>query len=160
MAGSTRFRPRQALVALGVAAVLGCAAPRPPAAPAPAGRDSLRGGAGAVTPPDVDRYRSVPVRQVEELIAGRFPGVQVMRTPGGGFSIRIRGPSTIMGSNEPLYVVDGTPFEPTPGMGLTWLVPGDIATIDILKDAISIAQYGVRGANGVVVITTRRGRHR
>lgn len=104
-----------------------------------------------------DRLRGYPVYQVEQLLAGRVAGVQVIRGPGGGFSLLIRGTSSIYGGTEPLYVVDGMPVQTVPGRGLDWLNPNDIATIEILKDAISLSQYGVRGANGVVVITTRRG---
>lgn len=103
------------------------------------------------------RIRDYPVYQVEQLLAGRVPGLQVIRGPGGGFSLRIRGISSIYGSNEPLYVVDGMPVRTSPGRGLDWLNPHDIAAIEILKDASSLSWYGVRGANGVVLITTRRG---
>lgn len=97
--------------------------------------------------------------QVEELIAGRIPGVQVLRGVNGGFSLRIRGgTSSIHGNNEPLYVVDGMPVQNTAGRGLDWLNPNDIAWIEVLKDASTLSQYGVRGANGVVLITTKRGR--
>ena len=101
--------------------------------------------------------RDYPVYQVEQLLAGRVPGVQVIRGAGGGFSLRIRGINTLYGGTEPLYVVDGMPVQTIPGRGLDWLNPSDIETIEILKDASSLSQYGVRGANGVVVITTRRG---
>ncbi|MGH2829576.1 MAG: TonB-dependent receptor plug domain-containing protein [Actinomycetota bacterium] len=89
---------------------------------------------------------------------GRFPGVRVVRTPGGGFSIRIRGVSTLLGDTEPLYVVDGIPVNVEPGRGLDWLNPADIARIDVLKDAAETSMYGVRGANGVILITTKRSR--
>ncbi len=103
-----------------------------------------------------EEMRGYPVRQVEELLAGRVAGVQVIRGAGGGFSLLIRGQGTILGGTEPLYVVDGMPVQTVPGRGLDWLNPHDIATIEVLKDAASLSQYGVRGANGVVVITTRR----
>jgi TonB-dependent starch-binding outer membrane protein SusC len=98
-----------------------------------------------------------PVTQLEELFAGRFPGVHVFNMPGQGIAVRIRGATSVMGSNEPLYVVDGFPIEVGPG-GLLAINPGDIAKIEVLKDAGSTAEYGVRGANGVVVITTKRNR--
>jgi TonB-dependent SusC/RagA subfamily outer membrane receptor len=94
------------------------------------------------------------VTRTEELFAGRFPGVQVYQT-GGGLSVRIRGQSSVLGSNEPLYVVDGIPLEPSPN-GLIALNPADIAKIQVLKDISSTAAYGVRGANGVILITTKR----
>lgn len=93
--------------------------------------------------------------RVEELFVGRFPGVQVYQVA-GGFQVRIRGATSLRGSNEPLYIVDGFPY--TPGTdGLIALNPSDIAKIEVLKDAGQIAEYGVRGANGVVRITTKRG---
>ena len=101
--------------------------------------------------------RGVRARQVEELIVGRFAGVQVLPTPSGGFTIRIRGLGTFTGNPEPLYVVDGQPVRVTQGQGIDWLNPGDIARIDVLKDAASTALYGMRGGNGVILITTKRG---
>jgi TonB-dependent SusC/RagA subfamily outer membrane receptor len=92
---------------------------------------------------------------VEELLAGRFAGVRVIPTPNGGFSIRIRGANSITGSNEPLYVVDGLAVEVAPGEGLNWLDPADIERIDVLKDAAETSIYGVRGANGVILIKTK-----
>src|SRR5690606_22455657 len=82
-------------------------------------------------------------------------GVQVI-TPSGkpsaGFSVRVRGTSSIAGSSEPLYVVDGIPSSDT-----RTLNPADIESITVLKDASSAAIYGTQGANGVVLITTKRG---
>ena len=82
----------------------------------------------------------------------------LLQTQTGGFTIRIRGVSTFVGNTEPLYVVDGVPVQVAPGRGIDWLNTGDIARIDVLKDAASTSAYGMRGANGVVLITTKRGR--
>lgn len=98
-----------------------------------------------------------PAVQAEELMIGRFPGVRVIRTPGGGIAVRAWGPGTFTGEKDPLYVVDGMPVRVSPGQGLDWLNPGDIGTIEVLKDISETAFYGVQGGNGVVVITTRRG---
>lgn len=95
------------------------------------------------------------VKRVEELLAGRVPGVRVIPTRNGGFTIRVRGPNTLGGNEEPLFVIDGMPITLAPGEGLTWLNPADIERIDVLKDAVDTSLYGVRGANGVVVIRTR-----
>lgn len=103
---------------------------------------------------DIDGRSAV---QAEELLIGRFPGVRVIRLPGGGLAVRVWGPGTFSGDKEPLYVVDGMPVRVDAGRGLYWLNPGDIATIEVLKDVSETAFYGVRGGNGVVVITTRRG---
>ena len=81
-----------------------------------------------------------------------------MQAPGGGIAVRIRGASSFNGSNEPLYVLDGFPMTPGPGGALTGINPYDIASIDVLKDAASTAIYGSRGANGVILIETKRGR--
>ena len=95
--------------------------------------------------------------RAEELFAGRFPGVQVFQS-GGGLTIRIRGGSSINGSNEPLYVIDDQIIEPGPGGALMGINPQDIEKIEVLKDAGSTAIYGSRGANGVIVIRTQRTR--
>jgi TonB-dependent starch-binding outer membrane protein SusC len=90
---------------------------------------------------------------VEQLLEGRFAGVDVVRTPSGGFLVRIRGSSTLIGSPAPLYVVNGIAVYVDPERGLDWLSPADIARIEVVKDAAELAFYGVRGANGVIRIT-------
>ena len=112
-----------------------------------------------------------PVTSVDQALKGAAPGVQVTQTsgqPGGGVSIRIRGGSSIQGGNEPLYVVDGFPLynstqsagtlSGTPTNPLSSINPADIESVDILKDASATAIYGSRGANGVVIITTKKGK--
>lgn len=96
------------------------------------------------------------VSRVEELLEGR-PGVEVLRTADGGYSVRIRGVGSFMSSEEPLWVVDGVPVD-LRGRGLSWLNPADVARIEVLKNATDTAIYGVRGSNGVIVITTKRPR--
>ena len=96
-----------------------------------------------------------PITRVEEMLE-RIPGVQLVRSASGGIRVRIRGATSIYGSNEPLYVVDGMTIEVDPGQGLYWLDPADVETIDVLKDASATAIYGSRGASGVVIIKTRR----
>lgn len=102
-----------------------------------------------------EEWKSQQVSQPEELLAGRFPGVQVFRVQ-GGVSVRIRGESTITGDKEPLYVIDGMTVEAGPNGALFGLSPSDIERIEVLKDIGQTAQYGVRGSNGVVLITTKR----
>ena len=94
-----------------------------------------------------------PTARLEELFVGRFPGVRVVAAP-GGIQVRIRGQSSIHGPNAPLYIVDGMPYEAS--NGLLSLNPHDVAKIEVLKDIAQTAYYGVRGANGVVLITTKR----
>lgn len=111
----------------------------------------------------------------DQLIQGKVPGVQMINNsgaPGGATTIRIRGNASVRSGNQPLFVVDGIPLDgrtaragvniggvgQTPDANpLNFLNPNDIASIDILKDASSTAIYGSRGANGVVLISTKRG---
>jgi len=123
--------------------------------------DSARSGTVADAHRGTNRAESIEwrgrsVARVEELLASRFPGVQVYQTA-QGFSVRMRGPTSILGGNEPLYILDGFPIEPGPG-GLVAINPADVESIEVLKDAASQAAYGLRGANGVIVIKTKRGR--
>jgi TonB-dependent SusC/RagA subfamily outer membrane receptor len=85
----------------------------------------------------------------------RFPGVEVARRPGGGVAIRIRGPSSFYSNTEPLLVVDGVAMNEGDA-SMSWLNPHDIASITVLKNPAETAIYGVRGANGVIVVTTKR----
>jgi TonB-dependent SusC/RagA subfamily outer membrane receptor len=106
-----------------------------------------------VTAEDIERQ---PGQPIEQVLMGRFPGVTVTRTADGGVSVRIRGTTSIRGSNEPLYVIDGVEIQPGPGGSLVGINPNDIASIEVIKDPAGEAMYGVRGANGVIVITTKR----
>ncbi len=110
-------------------------------------------GASSVTSDDIRRS---PTESIEELLMARYPGVSVIRTSDGGIAVRIRGPTSLSGANEPLYVIDGIPIHPGPNGSLTGLNPNDIESIEVLKDAISTTMYGGRGANGVIVIKTKR----
>jgi TonB-linked SusC/RagA family outer membrane protein len=112
---------------------------------------------GSVSSISSETIRSRPITSAGEAIQGRVPGVQVMNNsaaPGGNVSIRIRGSNSISATNEPLYVIDGII-----GVGgLQYINPNDIESMEILKDASSTSIYGARGANGVVLITTKRGK--
>ncbi|MDO6809818.1 TonB-dependent receptor [Zobellia galactanivorans] len=143
-------------------------------------RSDLTGSVASISSKDISE---IPTNTVSNLLQGRAAGVQVTTgdgSPGGGINIRIRGTSTITGSTEPLYIVDGFPVNSDNddlyvsgglneggGAGndtnkvrpnaLSFINPNDIANIEILKDAAATAIYGSRGANGVVLITTKRG---
>ncbi len=111
---------------------------------------------GSVTQVDAEKIAEFPVYEVSQALKGRAAGVQVTQNsgrPGGRIEVRIRGNNSMIGSNEPLYVVDGYPITGD----ISYLNPADIASIDILKDASATAIYGSRGANGVVIISTKKG---
>lgn len=122
------------------------------------GTQRRRDVTGAVSSVTAAQIEKVPVNTIDQAIQGRAAGVQVINNdgrPGGGVSVQIRGVGSLgQGGNEPLYVVDGYPILG----GLSNINPNDIASIDILKDASAASIYGMRAANGVVLITTKRGR--
>lgn len=111
---------------------------------------------GSVASVRSDDLLKVPSSDVTQALAGRMAGVQIIQTdgqPGATMSVRVRGGISITQSNEPLYIIDGFLTED----GMASLDPADIESIDVLKDASATAIYGARGANGVVVITTKSG---
>src|SRR5215471_10381739 len=108
---------------------------------------------GAVTANDLAQQ---PGKSIEEILAGRIAGVQVGRDETGALTVRIRGGSSINGPNEPLYVIDGVSIQPGPGGSLAGINPSDIESIQVVRDAMATAAYGVRGANGVIVIKMKR----
>ena len=113
---------------------------------------------GSLAQVKAKELNAFPATNVLQALSGRAPGVQVTQNtgaPGAGISVRIRGTNSIQGSNEPLYVVDGFP---TSGSNPTIINNTDIESIEILKDASATAIYGSRGANGVVLITTKQGK--
>jgi TonB-dependent SusC/RagA subfamily outer membrane receptor len=105
-----------------------------------------------VTADDLDRAGLDPI---EKTLAARVPGVVISHAPDGGIVIRIRGATSINGNSEPLYVIDGLAVQPGPGGALNGINPHDIASIEVLKDATSLAYYGLRAGNGVIVIKTK-----
>jgi TonB-dependent SusC/RagA subfamily outer membrane receptor len=116
-------------------------------------RDTGPATSPVVTAEDIERNPGTPI---EQILESKIPGIQVTRLTGGGISIRIRGTSSFYGNNEPLYVIDGTPMEAGPRGALNGVNPYDIESIRVLKDPADTGVYGVRGANGVIVITTKR----
>ena len=127
---------------------------------------------GSVASVSSSELKAQPISSFNQALQGRVAGVQVTNSsnaPGGGVTIRVRGGNSISASNDPLYVIDGFPItNPAPATGasgsasfpnpLATLNPNDIESIEILKDASATAIYGSRGANGVVLVTTRRGK--
>lgn len=117
-------------------------------------REAADAPEGAVV--SAEDIQRTPSESIERILMSRFPGVWVARTPEGGLSVRIRGATSINSSTQPLYVIDGIATEPGPNGSLMGVQAQDIETIQVLKDASSTAMYGVRGANGVIVIKTKK----
>ncbi len=119
------------------------------------GTVSRRDLTGSVSSVSGDKLRDIPVTSTAQALTGRLAGVQITTTegsPDAEIKIRVRGGGSITQDNSPLYIVDGFPVS-----SISDIAPTDIASIDVLKDASSTAIYGARGANGVVIITTRSG---
>ncbi len=111
---------------------------------------------GAISSISERVLREVPVTNAQQMLQGRAAGVYVVQDsyrPGAGVTVQIRGRRSFSAGNDPLYVVDGIPISG----GFNDINPNDIVSMDVLKDASATAIYGSRGANGVVVITTKRG---
>jgi len=128
---------------------------------------------GSITKIDGKDMTKVPVPSFEAALQGRGAGIQVSQgsgLAGSGSLVRIRGVSSISAGGDPLYVVDGIPITQSPFLRgnsgamnnnpLTFLNPNDIESIEVLKDAAATGIYGSRGANGVVLITTKRGKQK
>lgn len=112
---------------------------------------------------NAEEIRKLPVASADQALQGRVSGVQITNTsgtPGAGVAVRIRGVGTV-GNTQPLFVIDGVPVGKNSGTNtnpLSTINPNDIESISVLKDASAAAVYGVRAANGVVLITTKRGK--
>lgn len=118
-------------------------------------RKDLTGSVASVNMNDFDK---APVKSFDDALAGRVAGVMVTSNdgqPGGNANIVIRGQGSITQDNSPLYVIDGFPLEDANANSID---PADIESIDVLKDASATARYGARGSNGVILITTKRGK--
>lgn len=93
---------------------------------------------------------------IEKWLEAKAPGLLVTRAADGGIALQIRGPSSFQSSNEPLFVIDDVPVRAGPGGALTGVNPHDIESIKVLKDPADTALYGMQGANGVIVIKTKK----
>jgi TonB-dependent SusC/RagA subfamily outer membrane receptor len=139
---------------LAVAGALACGGT---AVPPPGSSTPGTAAVSTIVPSETDAR----VPRVEEMLRG-VPGLEVTRLPNGNYQLRIRGPRSIRGNpgdDNPLLVIDGIPI-PNESIGsmLADLAPRDVARIEVLKDASATSMYGSRGANGVIVITTKRAR--
>ena len=138
---------RGLLAAALLALAAGCASGHKPSAP---------GGGQVAT---AEEIQQAPNEPIEKYLAARSAGVVVGRTSEGNLTLRIRGgASSTYGNNAPLYILDGVPFAPSSDGGLSGINPYDIQSIRVLKDATDLTMYGVRGANGVIVIKTKSAR--
>ncbi len=128
------------------------------------GQKDVRDRTGVAETVQSKNFNIGKITSPEQLIQAKVPGVQVVTSnePGAGIAMRIRGGTSINASNEPLFVVDGVPLPVGGGVAagrnpMNFLNPADIQSITVLKDASAAAIYGSRGANGVILITTRSG---
>jgi TonB-linked SusC/RagA family outer membrane protein len=122
-------------------------------------REQKSNFAGATSRVAPKAINDVPNASIDQILQGRAPGLYVTAgsgQPGTAATVIIRGVGTINGSSTPLYIMDGIPIQATAFAALS---PTDIASVDILKDAAATSLYGSRGSNGVIVITTKRGRN-
>ncbi len=141
------------------------------------GTQKVKDATGSVTSLGTKDFNKGVIASPEQLLQGRVAGVQITPSsgePGAGINVQIRGATSLRAGNNPLYVVDGVPLDggdfssggadvgaggsSTPRNPLSFLNPNDIENISVLKDASAAAIYGARGANGVILITTRKGR--
>jgi TonB-dependent SusC/RagA subfamily outer membrane receptor len=147
-----------AVAALALPLAAGCASSGTPAAASPGGSSGTRvtANGGCLTPNSLSQadYGAARVAGVEELLR-TIPGVNVI-WGARGFSVQIRGTNTLTAGSEPLYLIDGMPFVGTQNSALP-VNTADIECVEVLKDVAHTGIFGVRGANGVVLITTRRG---
>lgn len=131
-----------ALIAVGMT---GCASSR-------SGTDDRDRDPDTVEAEDLEgRY----IARVQEMLRGQVAGVEVRNSP-SGLIIRIRGASSVYANSDPLFVIDGLPIQPGADGALTGINPQDVDSIRVLKNASETALYGSRGANGVILISTKR----
>jgi TonB-dependent SusC/RagA subfamily outer membrane receptor len=160
--------PLQWLVIAASIAVAGCASQPTPLAlqpatlplnvrltrPAPA---RVVAEAPATSRGDISLAESAHYVLIEQLLVARAPGLEVRSTGQGRFTLFVRGRPALGDQREPLVVIDGMPFRENGADVLAAMTPRDVKRVEVLKDAASTGVYGTRGANGVVVVTTRRG---
>lgn len=149
-------------LALATATMAGCGGPPHPDKVAPQAPDSIQTGygsedraerTGSVSSVSTQELKGRRYARIEEFLEG-VPGLEVISLANGDFRIRVRGPSSFSASSDPLVVIDGVP---TAASALRSLSPDDVKSIDVLKGPEATI-YGTRGANGVIVVTTKHGR--
>ena len=115
--------------------------------------DPSRPPGTVLTAEDIQRS---PGQSLEQLLLARVPGLTMTRAPDGHAVLHLRGTTTLLGDEEPLFVVNGIPLGPNAAGNLSAVDPHDIETVQVLRDAASTAAYGIRGANGVIFIRTKQ----
>jgi TonB-dependent SusC/RagA subfamily outer membrane receptor len=103
-----------------------------------------------------DDIRRSPGQSLEQLLLARVPGLTLTRAPDGHAVLHLRGTTTLLGEDEPLFVVNDIPLSPSAGGNLAAIDLHDIEFVQVLRDAAASAAYGVRGANGVILIRTKQ----
>ena len=167
MSGSPRRRvPGFAVAFLAIAAFLaGCGRSGGDPSPGPTPTDRARpegartaGQTSSISAIEGEDMRQAGSQRIEEFLNGRVPGLQVLRDEAGKYQLRIRGASSLGNSDEePLLIIDGMPVaQGGNSEALRVLDTRDVARVEVLKDASQTAMYGSRGANGVLIIRTRR----
>ena len=136
--------PPRALVLVTSILAIGCAS-------------GQKGGVAATTPPRAPDSSSTTVKDPFDLLRSRAPGLMVTRAADGSVAIQLLQPATSVNSGgEPLFLVDDVPFRPGPGGALTGISPYDIESIKVLRRPEEVGIYGIRGANGVIIIKTKK----
>lgn len=102
-----------------------------------------------------DDIAHAPGQSLEQLLLAHVPGLTVTRAPDGRTILQLRGATTLMGDEEPLFIVNDIALGPNPSGNLNAINPRDIETVEVLRDAAATAAYGSRGANGVIIIRTK-----
>jgi TonB-linked SusC/RagA family outer membrane protein len=120
--------------------------------------ETARSSIGGVPSIKYQQIENVPLAAIDQILQGRAPGLLVLGNsgqPGASGTVTIRGPGSISGSNDPLYVLDGVPIDPSRFNTINW---NDMENVSVLKDASTTSLYGSRGANGVIVLTSKKGK--
>src|SRR6266568_2276225 len=144
ISGRPSMRLTACIACAALAALNGCAHRNRTATPPPA-----PSSAATITADDIDH---APGLSLEQLLVTRVPGLSLTRARDGHLVIHIRGTSTLLGDQEPLFIINDLPVDNPVGGNLSSINPRDIESIQVLRDAASTAMYGLRGANGVIII--------
>lgn len=149
-----RWYPMTALLSFALAGSLtACAHPHDPSQVN--AEPNIAGPPPAASTVTAEEQARQPATSLDQMLAGRISGVTVTPAPGGGIVVRIGGPKSFYGGEDPLFIVDGIPIDNVVSGTLSWLNPHDVESITVLKDPSTAAIYGVRGSNGVVIIKTK-----